>query len=457
MMLSDEELLALQKDQQPDDSWLQTLAAEPEEPEAPSIADLIAQRGPDPEEGQYERKFSEENQPQASWKNTLAAIAAGIAESTGTQGAVARFHENQAGSRRDFEKGLANARQRDNMHRFVDPATADMMVRAGLAPQDAANMRGDSQAMKLAPTLGQLATRQRGQEMQADQKMLSSMDAEERQRARFENQNAMQDKSIAAANTRAANSLAARKKPGGGLGAPMSPEAKAEQDKHMAAVYAQQANTSIAEATAFMAGDIEGLDPAKAERLQMAASDVALMSSKDRSAAIKGVMAREGANPDRIETSTAIKQNDPQQLFKVKQEIDTVSADLIAARNAWRSMSPGAKAAMAKYGGEGGTIATFIKKMSMTPAEQAYASELQNLANALIKAQSGAAVSVGEWGRLADRMGFAKSDFDVFNSPATIDKWLGRMLQGAVALKKNAIGAYGEPLRKMFGETNVGR
>jgi hypothetical protein len=402
-----------------------------------------AQAGP----GEAERQYLAQNQPQAGWKNVLGAVGSAIAESTGTHGALERFHANQQAARKAYEQGLEQARGIDLGRRPVDRSVAELGVMAGISPEAAKGMSQDSQGLKLLQSgMGQLGARYRQQDLTTEQKAaereLKPELEESRQANRLEMEAAKQANRLA---------LKAAPKPGGagggGGGGGMTPE---ERQSALAGVFAAQTNVPKATVAAYLAGNREGMDPAVIERLQNAEGNWKLMDNKHRQTALTAAFGREGSNVDTVWRANESKKNDPKALLALKNEIDEKASDIRAARNAWAKMSPEAKQAMARYGGAQGSLSKMIKDMSMSEQDRMYASEIQNLANALIKAQSGAAVSEGEWGRLASRMGFAEGQFDVMNSPATIQNWLDRMTEAAIRMKKNAIAVY-EPLGKLWG------
>lgn len=412
------------------------------------LRELVAARQ-QPQDNQAEQRYLAEHQPQAGWKNVMGAVGSAIAESTGTKGALDSFHRRNADAQRRYQEGLEAARGMDLGKRPIDAGTAELLVLGGMSPESAAELSQSSQALPLARSgMGQLAARYRQQDLTDAQKA-----ADRELKPELEEARQMNRLELEGVKQTGRKELKAMPKPGsgggGGGGGGMTPE---ERQSALAGVFAAQTNIPKAQVAAYLAGNREGMDPAIIERLQNAEGNWKLMDNKHRQTALTAAFGREGSNVDTVWRANESKKSDPKALLALKNEIDDKVSDLKAARAAWAKMSPEARQAMAKYGGAQGTLSKMIKDMSMSEQDRMYASEIQNLANALIKAQSGAAVSEGEWGRLASRMGFAEGQFDVMNSPATIDNWLKRMSDAAVRLKQNAVAVYGDGLGSLFAK-----
>ncbi len=434
------------------------LPAAPEErtvPPSPAeglarLRELVAARtAPAAGPGAEEQRYTSEHQPQAGWKNVLGAVGAAMAESTGSRGALDAFHRRNAEAKQRYQEGLEAARGIDLGKRPVDAGTAELLVLGGMTPESAAELTQSSPALPMVRGgMGQVAARLRQQDLTADQKA-----AERAQKPELQEDVQNHQMELERLRQSGRKELKAMPKPGGagggggGGGAGMTPE---ERQSALAGVFAAQTNIPKAQVAAYLAGNRDGLDPTVIERLQNAEGNWKLMDNKHRQTALTAAIGREGAKVDTVGRANEAKQSGPGALLALENEIDEKVGDLKAARAAWANMSPEAKQAMAKYGGSQGTLSKMIKDMSMSEQDRMYASEIQNLANALIKAQSGAAVSEGEWGRLASRMGFAEGQFDVMNSPATIDNWLKRMSEAAVRLKQNAVSVYGDGLGNLF-------
>jgi hypothetical protein len=467
MPLTDQDLLDPRKEDELDPASLAALVAqEPDTaaaatPAAPAtmapvdglaqLAQLVAARGEHPGLYDQERAYVEANPRQAGWKDVLGAVGAAIAESAGSRGAIDSFHRRKAQAQKAYEAGLESARGIDMGKRPVDHGTAQMLVLGGMSPEAAAEVTQGSPSLTLAKSgMGQLGARYASMDQQAAQKeaalaaKLKMLEDSQQHQRDLETQR--QGGRIELKKTipgKAPGSGGA----GGGGGGGMTPE---QRQAALAGVFATQANVPRDQALAFLAGNKEGIAPDALERLENFRGQFQLLGHKQQGDVIKANIGREASNPDTVWRANEAKKSDPKALLALKNEIDEKAADIRAARTAWANMSQDAKNAIAKYGGSGSSVSKLIRDMSMSDQDRAYAAELQNLANALIKAQSGAAVSEGEWGRLATRMGFAQSDFDVMNSPATLDNWLKRMTAGVVQLKRNAVGVYGEPLQKLF-------
>lgn len=469
---TDEELLDPQAE--PEDLDLDALIAmaDTEEPPperalppSPTDADrvkeldaLLAARAPRSGPGAAEMELMANYKPRPGWQNVLANVGAAMAESTGSPGAIARVHGAQAEERNRHLMELAAAREKDRAAAPLDRGSAELMMMAGLTPKAASELTWGSPAVKLAQSgMGQLGARYRQMDLTDAQKQAAlesrTKDLETRLDAQSQRQQFGEGKKDERLDKTLSSreKIAAEKHKGGGGGPGLSPEQK---QGAIASVFATQANVPRDKALAFLAGNKEGLAPEELERLENFSGQWSLLNNKSKQDALKANMAREASNPDVVTRGVDAKKADPGTLFKLKQEIDEKGTDIAAARRAWKSMSDGAKKALAKYGGGGGALGKILQQINMSEADRAYASEVQNMANMLIKAQSGAAVSEGEWGRLAKRMGFAEGDVDIMNSPATIQGWLDRMGSAWVQLKNNAVGVYGDDLKKLWGAPN---
>jgi hypothetical protein len=224
-------------------------------------------------------------------------------------------------------------------------------------------------------------------------------------------------------------------------GAPTStPE---ELSAGVAGLLAQQANVSRDAAVAFVAGRTEGIPPEELERLQVTHDQWKIMSPKKQQEVLAAGLRREGATPDSIAAANEKKRADPKVRLELKTGIDEVGRDIARAARAWAKMSPQARKAFVSLVPEG-NFESAIRQGLMTPEEQRYASDVQALANGLVKQRAGSAVTGSEWKRVAGEIGFPMNDWAVFNSPEVIGHWIDRAKQGWVGRVKNTRSEYGD-------------
>jgi hypothetical protein len=390
---------------------------------------------PEFESGAREKKFLAENESaRKPWRAWAAAL---------TEEGSRAYNDN----RRRSDDQLAALREADRAEHTAnkplnDLATMQQAIKfGGLSAEAAAQLTAGSPYVK---TLGQGGLMAGLKARGIDTGMLikeASNTSGERTKALGETGSARNTDVNAAAGVEKARLKAAS---GGG-----GPSA-ADQKFGMAGVLSQQTGIPRDMTLRYVDGDRSGLTKDQLDNLDNYAGTWRMLGAKKRQDALAANMSREAMNTDTVWRATESKRNDPKALLALKEEIDKKVGDLKAARHAWKNMSEGGKNALAKFGGQGGTIATIMRDLQMSEQDKVYFSEIQELANALIKAQSGAAVSEGEWGRLASRMGFAEKDFNLTKNPEVIGNWLERMSQAAVALKRNAVAVYGKPLGDLW-------
>lgn len=387
--------------------------------------------------GDAEREYLAQNKPQAGWKNVLGAVGSAIAESTGTQGAIDRFHKNQQMAEQRRRDGLEAARSIDLGRRPVDRSTAELGVMAGLSPEASASMTQDSPGLRLLNSgMGQLGARYKSMDLAAAKAEEDRAAREQMQQERFAQQEKMQ-----------AERLAAQEKlrkmgRGGGGGAPASPEQKAAR---LAAYLSPGAGVTVDQATAFVAGQTDGIPPDALERLKARAAAFNALPPKEQNALLKTTEAAENKRPDVLADAKTRAKGDVKERTKLRTELMSSKADVANAISAWNSMSPSAKQAFATIAGNSNLMSA-IKSMQLSPEDRAHMGAIQQLGNALINARAGAAVSESEWGRIAQEMGWAANDYSVFNTTDGISAWLRRAKQSFQRRRDAVKAEYGEDL-----------
>lgn len=440
-MISDEELLTLKgQEPPPDDAWLSVLLAKEAAQEDPMpVAQSVAQPAPvQSGPGAEELRYLEENGAPGGWRDVLGGAMAGLAETTGSRGALGDFRAQQQARMQQFQGGLDSARTKDRGRGPVDSATMELLQKAGLSPEAAAATTRDSDAFKLLPSLGSLDLRRQGQEQAAQQRA-----------GAVEAQNARSQATIDAQNHRAEDANATRKeiaamrKTGSGPAAPLTPEQKTKRETALASYLSLQTNVPPDQAKAFVAGQTEGIPPEAAAKLQQFASIYSQLPAKEQAKLLADTSKREAATPDRAQAQVDAKRRDPNKRLEYRREIDESGATIAAASRAWAAMSPEGKKALATLDGNGWASRN-LRDLMTSDQDKVAAAKIQALANRLIKETSGAAVSDSEWNRLATQMGLASTSFDLLKTPSAIESWLGSAKSAWVRNKRAVQSEFGD-------------
>jgi hypothetical protein len=290
----------------------------------------------------------------------------------------------------------------------------------------AAGERSDERAADREMTDARLGVTLRGQDL-ADARAAESRTAAERRaeqadkRIREENalgRDAAMERARIMAQSRARGEAPA-----------LSPQ---EESAGVSGFLQQQANVSEAEASAYLAGKTEGISPAKLERLRANHSQLKTLSPQQRGDVIKTGLGRTGGTLDREEPAR----------LEARNSLLAQHAAIKEASEAWAAMSPKARQVVARVGGGDSTAASLARSAMLDEADQARAAKIQALANALIKAQSGASVTANEWRRVATEIGLPQDAVSLFNSPASIDAWLKKSRDGFRAVRNSTLQTY---------------
>jgi hypothetical protein len=316
---------------------------------------------------------------------------------------------------RAYEQALAQARMQDTQagersdERAADRAMTDERLKLTLRGQDLASERA-AENQELRRQLAEQTDR----------------------RIREEG-----EKSRIAAGERADKYAAAR-------AAANDPNLTPEQRQAgVAAFLAQQANVPRAKALAFAAGKPSAdTTPEELERLQVFGDQLGMLSPRKQEEVVVGGMRREGATPDALDAAATRKTQDPEKRLEARNDLLAQHAAIRSATQAWKEMSPQAKQVLARVGGGDGAMASMARSALLSAEDQARAAQVQALANALIKAQSGASVTANEWRRVAKEVGLPEDSFSVFNSPASIEAWLQKSVDGFRRVKASTETTY---------------
>jgi hypothetical protein len=289
-----------------------------------------------------------------------------------------------------------------------------------------AGERGDERAADREMTDARLGVTLRGQDL-ADARAAESRDAAER-RAEQADKRIREEGALGrdAAMERArmyAQGRARTEAPA------LSPE---EERAGMAGYLSQQANTSVPEAEAYLAGQTEGMAPAKLERLRANHSQIKTLSPQKRGDVMATGLGRTGGAQDREEPAR----------LEARNSLLAQHAAIKEASEAWAAMTPKAREVVARVGGGDSTAASLARSAMLSSEDQQRAAKIQALANALIKAQSGASVTANEWRRVATEIGLPQDAVSLFNSPASIDAWLKKSRDGFRAVRNSTLQTY---------------
>lgn len=301
----------------------------------------------------------------------------------------------------------------------------------------AAGERGEEREADRALTDARLGVQLRGQDL-ADRRAAASLtSAERRAELADQRQRELQTQRDKAAMERAqvmAQGRARNEAPA------LSPE---QERAGLAGYLSEQANTSEAEAQAYLAGKTDGIAPGKLERLRITDSQLKTLPPAKRADVIAQGMGRAGARRD---------QDEPKRL-EARNELLAQHAAIDEASKAWKAMSPQARQILAKVGGGDSWLASTARSAMLSDADQAHAAKLQALANALIKAQSGASVTANEWRRVATEVGLPQDPISIFNSPASIEAWLEKSKNSFRRVRDSTLSTYRDLFDDMPGET----
>lgn len=289
-----------------------------------------------------------------------------------------------------------------------------------------AGERSDERAADRELTDARLGVTMRGQDLadaRAEQARAQQLSLAERTDQRIREEN---EKNRTAAGERARLIAQARAR---GEAPALTPQ---EESAGVAGFLQQQANVSEAEADAFLAGKTEGISPAKLERLRANHSQLKTLSPQQRGDVIKTGLGRTGGTLDREEPAR----------LEARNSLLAQHAAIKEASEAWAAMTPAARQVVARVGGGDSTAASLARSAMLSTEDQARAAKIQALANALIKAQSGASVTANEWRRVATEIGLPQDAVALFNSPASIDAWLKKSRDGFRAVRNSTLQTY---------------
>jgi hypothetical protein len=431
----------------------QAPAAPPEAPQAEQASPAPVLRSAPPSgPGAAEMEALADYKPQSRLQQGLAAAFAAIAESTGTQGAMARTQAAQRGYRQDRVAAVAAARERDRSGMPADAATKELMKLGGLPEESLDGLTRGSEAIKLAQSgMGQLGARYKQMDLTAAQKAQHDANMRELLEARLDAQNQRQQFGEGKKDERLDKSLASREKlqamKKGGKKTPeqaaASEEARALGD---AALLAAHANVSEEQAAAFQRGEQVDVAPEQLERLKIGKGLLA-SGMLDRGKAALNTFGREGANVDMPERADAVKKGDREKMRQIRDELTQDKLVLTSAITGWKNLPTRAKEVLVQNGGLAPSqLMSALKSAKLSPEEQVAAARLQRLINEDIKRLSGSAVSATEGGRQGVAIGMAAGDFNPWQSPAVLQDYLKHARSVLEGRWKSATQAYGKKL-----------
>lgn len=296
------------------------------------------------------------------------------------------------GRQRGYEGALAQARMQD--------------VAAGEKAAESAADREMADA-RLGVTL-------RGQDLADARSAASLSSAERRAEMADQRQRELQTQRDAAAKERAQIIAAARAR---GEAPQLSPQ---EERAGLANYLAGEANTSLPEAEAYLAGKTEGLAPGKAERLRGIDAQLKTLPPAQRATTMAQALGRVSADRDRKEPERLESRNE---LLALHRKVNEAEA-------AWKAMSDKDKRVLATVGGGDSWLASTARDAMLSAQGQKLAASIQALADMQIKLQSGASVTANEWRRVATEIGLPKDAFSPFNATDSIDSWIKKSKDG---------------------------
>ena len=299
-------------------------------------------------------------------------------------------------------------------------------ARAQARMQDiAAGERAEQQAADREMTDARLGVQLRGQDLadaRAEQARKQQLGLAERSDQRIREENAL---GRDAAMERARVMAEARAR---GEAPELTPE---EETAQLVGFLKLQANVSEDEAKAYVAGNGGG-SPEKLERMRAFHSQFKGLSPSQRGTVIGQGLGRAGAQQDKEE---------PLRL-QARNELLEQHLAIKEASEAWAKMSDDDKKVMARVGGGDSWMGSTARSAMLSKAGQPLAAKIQALANTLIKAQSGASVTKGEWSRVATELGLPQEALSPFNTPASIESWLQKSVDAFRKVKASTESTY---------------
>lgn len=367
--------------------------------------------------GRYEQEFLAQNQRPTNDELRKAWILQSI---FGEKGDNFKMLEMVQGMQHSFDQGLARARAADSevsgKNQRVDRATAEMLVLSGLSPEAAAQTKVGDPVIQLARSGGlNLGARLRGQDTQVLNKNVGETGDVWKTLTSEAGKDTRQDKQLAN-NIEVAKM---RKRSGKGAAA----GAGGEDTALLSAFLQRNENVAPETADAFVAGTLDPSDPSYA-KLNSAMTIFKGMGGDKQAQLLRGTLGREGGDVDKPMVSASVKQADPVQRLKIKNDLTETGMPLRAAVSGWNSLSPRAKQLAVNIGLQG-NIAQ-LRDAGLSPQEQAAIGAVIGQINQYIKQVSGAAVSNSEWARMGAELGVTGEGVAPFKSPATLSAWLQR-------------------------------
>ena len=377
--------------------------------------------------------YGEESRPETPWEDEFLASHKGRSDSdierawllqslwSGNEHGM-RFRQMLKNEQQGYEKGLAEARASDAANRRISRGMAEAIAATGqVSPEAAVQLRMND---KLVKDFGQFASqggRAEGQGIGLSKEklkliagMIESGDKEEAQKG--------------LAMLRAATQLG-QAEIYANKGQATTPEAKAINDSAAASVMAQAlGENDPAIGARALANDFTGLS-AKQRGIAMRLGPqlrAKAAQNKGLDQVLNDSIRTQATQPIKdaysIVKSIEIAKNNRQQRTKFKTDWNDASIAFKEAWQGWKSLSPDGKAALAEWaaGGWTGKIRSFL----MQPGDQERIAAVQGVINALVKDRSGSAVTGSEWERIATEIGLTADDWNPFNKPEAIEKFL---------------------------------
>lgn len=176
--------------------------------------------------------------------------------------------------------------------------------------------------------------------------------------------------------------------------------------------------------------------------MKLSAREIAKMSGKAFEGYQRTSTGRSPQLKAQLDTALERWRQNPEKKAKIKANLSDMQYDIQRARTAYDTLSPVAKTALAKIGGQS-WLSGGISKLLTTERDQTARAELQTLLNALLKMRSGAAVTESEGARIYQEAGFPVGNFDALNSPETVKRFLLNVGNKYVLTKRAWESEYG--------------
>jgi hypothetical protein len=339
-------------------------------------------------------------------------------------------------SQQDFDKGLAEARERDRLEARVPLETAEAFAASGqVSPEAAAQMRNNSGLLK---QFGQFASQggraehldyQRDKMMHEMHTKIALLEAGNESKERIADKNAETQKAVAStyANGRKRAEEAKRLTPeehANLVGVTLS-----KKYGFSLPIGKEAARGNYANVPPELREEVEGdvimsigqSDIASARKL---GTDVLAIPAKADEQAKAAAKKAAAVNAESLKLYIAKQKADPKFRLEYVTSWHDKSAAVGQAWAAWKQMSDAGQKAFVQWAGNG--FAGQVGDALIGTKDGLLIGPIQTLVNELVKERSGATVTDQEWGRLGREVGLANGSYSPFKGTGALEGFMKR-------------------------------